>query len=169
MKSLYRNLRSAFDLGRTIIQSSHPRSRNRLNLTAPFGRGDQGSDLGGAKETGGQSNNSRRGSSSQVVNWLICSIQSPKDAKWIWTRSDGTGVAATATTAGARGAWQCRQTAEPAAGIQYTGRELRAKIATKVVLRDHDARFDLNLGLRLIQDRHQLPNCFDVLLHVCDN
>src|SRR5207253_4956883 len=53
--------------------------------------------------------------------------------------------------------------------IHYAHRKLRAEIATKVVLRDDNARFDFDLRLGLVENRDQLANRFDVLFDVGNN
>ena len=71
------------------------------------------------------------------------------------------------TTARRSTGWQARNVCYAAAiHICHTERELRAKVAAEVMLRDNDARFDFDLRLRLIENRNQLANRFHVLFYV---
>src|SRR5205807_3058121 len=47
--------------------------------------------------------------------------------------------------------------------------ELNTEVATKTLVGDHDAHFDLDLRFRLIEQGHQLTNCVNILFHVRDD
>ena len=47
-----------------------------------------------------------------------------------------------------------------------SGSPLRAEISTEVTLCNNYSSFNFNLWLRLIEDRDQLTNGFDIFFHV---